>query len=164
MLGTRHLGGIWGIYCQGCTRVGPAPQGTRTHGRWLARGFRERAAWGCSSRVVHVLPARSDQSTNAGHWPSRLIPGGGEGEEIQRASRGAGVKQQGSGQCQLAKPGRMKHPGIRGSRYQAHVPCQRAYVCHSKSPRERRTGAAVAHLSRAGMAYAPSRSIENYFP
>lgn len=32
--------------------------------------------------------------------------------------QGAGVKQQGSGQCQLAKPGRMKHPGIRGSRYQ----------------------------------------------
>lgn len=26
-------------------------------------------AWGCLSRVVHVLPARCHKSTNAGHWP-----------------------------------------------------------------------------------------------
>lgn len=91
---------------------------------------------------MHVLPARCHTSTNAGHWPRRLIPGGGEGEEIQQGGRGAGVKQQGSGQCQLAKPGRMKHPGIRGSRYKAHVPCQRVYVYtfRSRVLRERRTG------------------------
>lgn len=73
---------------------------------------RERESRACPA---NLLPPEHKRKPLAVTADSRRR--GGRGDPAgQEGGRGAGVKQQGSGQCQLAKPGRMKHPGIRGSR------------------------------------------------